>query len=299
MTWPHAATSARWTRPALLTDRRAGRLPTEASRELAARLRTIRLDGAEFFIEPVKEHRFAFVMRGAGLGEALSDTDPQRIGVPPLPVQALAADSERAAALANRFIAAAAGLLADHQPANTIMLRGFARFPTVPQYAERFGLHAAAIAVNGMYRGVARLAGMTVVDVGGVTLADEFSALERYWPDFDFFYLHVKQTDTAGEKGDFEGKVRVIEEVDSLLPRLLALGPDVVIVSGDHSSPAVLKSHSWHPVPTLLYAEYVRADGIAEFGERACARGSLGVLPAKNVMPLALANAGRIAKYGA
>ena len=169
----------------------------------------------------------------------------------------------------------------------------------MPQYAERFGLHAAAIAVNGMYRGVARLAGMTVVDVGGVTLADEFSALERHWPDFDFFYLHVKQTDTAGEKGDFEGKVRVIEEVDSLLPRLLALGPDVVIVSGDHSSPAVLKSHSWHPVPTLLYAEHVRADGIAEFGERACARGSLGVLPAKDVMPLALANAGRIAKYGA
>jgi 2,3-bisphosphoglycerate-independent phosphoglycerate mutase len=283
----------------VLTDRRAGRLPTELSRELAARLRTIRLDGAEFFIEPVKEHRFAFVMRGAGLGEALSDTDPQRIGVPPLPVQALAADSERAAALANRFIAAAAGLLADQQPANAIMLRGFARFPTVPSYTERFGLHAAAIAVNGMYRGVAKLAGMTAVDVGGVTLADEFSALERYWPDFDFFYLHVKQTDTTGEKGDFEGKVRVIEEVDCLLPRLLALGPDVVIVSGDHSSPAVLRSHSWHSVPTLLYAEHVRADGIAEFGERACAQGSLGVLPAKDVMPLALANAGRIAKYGA
>lgn len=283
----------------LLTDRRAGRLPTEVSRGLVERLRAIRLDGAECFIEPVKEHRFAFVLRGAGLEDALSDSDPQQTGVPPLPVRATAAGSERAAALANQFIAAARALLADERPANMIMLRGFARLPTLPPFAERYGLHAAAIAVNGMYRGVARLAGMSVLDAPGGTIADEFAALERHWPDFDFFYLHVKQTDTAGEKGDFDGKVRVIEEVDSLLPRLLALAPDVVIVSGDHSSPAVLMSHSWHPVPTLLYARHVRADGIAHFGETACARGSLGVLPAIHVMPLALANAGRLAKYGA
>jgi len=135
--------------------------------------------------------------------------------------------------------------------------------------------------------------------VEGDTLADEFGTLEKNWNDFDFFYLHVKKTDTAGEDGDFPRKVRVIEEVDALMPRLLALKPDVVIVSGDHSSPAVLKSHSWHPVPTLLYSKYVRADGIAEFGERACARGSLGILPAKDVMPIALANAQRIAKFGA
>ena len=283
----------------LLTDRRAGRLPTEVSRGLAERLRTICLAGAECFVEPVKEHRFAFILRGAGLGDALSDSDPQQTGVPPLAVRAFAPDSERTAALVNQFITAAQALLADAQPANMVMLRGFARFPTVPPFVERYGLHAAAIAVNGMYRGVARLAGMTVLDVPGGTIADEFAALERHWPDFDFFYLHVKQTDTAGEKGDFDGKVRVIEEVDGLLPRLLALGPGVVIVSGDHSSPAVLKSHSWHPVPTLLYARHVRADGIAQFGESACARGSLGVLPAIHVMPLALANAGRMAKYGA
>jgi 2,3-bisphosphoglycerate-independent phosphoglycerate mutase len=283
----------------LLTDRRAGRLPTEASRELAEVLRTIRLDGAECFVEPVKEHRFAFVMRGAGLGDALTETDPQAIGVMPLPVSALRPDSERAAALANQFVTQARQLLRDRQPANMILLRGFARFPAVPQYAELFGLRAAAIAVNGMYRGVAKLVGMTVLAVEGVTIADEFAALERNWRDFDFFYLHVKQTDTAGENGDFAGKVRVIEAVDALMPRLLALGPDVVIVSGDHSSPAVLKSHSWHPVPTLLYARHVRADGITAFGERACARGSLGVLPAKDIMPIALANAGRVGKYGA
>ncbi len=123
--------------------------------------------------------------------------------------------------------------------------------------------------------------------------------MEKNWNDYDFFYLHVKQTDTCGENGDFEGKVKVIEQVDALIPRLTALQPDVIIVSGDHSSPAVLKAHSWHPVPTLLYSNQVRADGILEFGERACLRGSLGVIPAKNIMPIALANAGHLAKYGA
>jgi 2,3-bisphosphoglycerate-independent phosphoglycerate mutase len=150
-----------------------------------------------------------------------------------------------------------------------------------------------------MYRGVARLVGMEILRIDGDTIADEFTALEKNWNEFDFFYLHVKKTDTCGENGDFAGKVRVIEEVDALMPRLMALQPDVLIVSGDHSSPAVLKAHSWHPVPTLLYSRFVRSDGIPEFGERACARGSLGVLPAKDVMPIALANAGRIAKYGA
>ena len=203
---------------------------------------------------------------------------------------------ENAQRVAAMELAAEAG---NDRLANMVMLRGFARFPAVPHFTERYGLRAAAIAVNGMYRGVARLVGMEVLDVPGVTLADEFATLERYWPDFDFFYLHVKQTDTAGEKGDFAGKVAAIEEVDRMLPRLLALEPDVVIVGGDHSSPAVLRSHSWHPVPLMLYARHVRASGVAEFGETACSRGTLGVLPATHVMPLALAHAGRVAKYGA
>ena len=283
----------------LVTDRRAGRLPTDASRELAKLLRAIKMDGVEFFIEPVKEHRFAFVMRGAELGDALTETDPQKTGVPALPVHALTPDSEKSARIANQFIEQARRLLAGQHPANMILLRGFAKFPAMPKYRDIFGLNAAAIAVNGMYRGVARLVGMQVLDVGGTEIADEFETLEQNWNDFDFFYLHVKQTDTAGADGDFGRKVRVIEQVDALMPRLMALKPDVVIVSGDHSTPAVLRFHSWHPVPTLLYGKYVRADGIAEFGERACARGSLGVLPAKDVMPIALANAQRIAKYGA
>jgi len=283
----------------LITDRRAGRIPTEVGEALVQRLRTIHIEDVEFFIEPVKEHRFAFIMRGPGLGDALTETDPLKTGVPAQPVYALNPDSERAACMVNTFIEQANSLLADQQPANGVLLRGFARLPKLPTYPYLFGLRAAAIAVNGMYRGVARLLGMEVLEVGGKSIPDEFACLENHWQDYDFFYLHVKQTDTAGEKGDFSGKVQVIEEVDGLLPRLLRLQPDVVIVSGDHSSPAALKAHSWHPVPTLLYSRFVRADGIGEFGERACARGSLGVLPAKDIIPIALANAGRITKYGA
>ena len=283
----------------LITDRRAGRIPTEAGRELAELLRTIKIEGIEFFVVPVKEHRFAFVMRAPGLGDALTETDPQKTGVPALPVRALKPDSKKAARLVNQFIGEARKKLTGKHPANMILLRGFARYPTLPTYREVFGLRAAAIALSGMYRGVARLVGMEILGIDGDTIADEFTALEKNWNEFDFFYLHIKKTDTCGENGDFVGKVRVIEEVDALMPRLMALQPDVVIVSGDHSSPALLKSHSWHPVPTLLYSRVVREDGIAEFGERACVRGSLGVLPAKDVMPIALANAGRIVKYGA
>ena len=283
----------------IITDRRAGRLPSVESQTLIELLRFIQLEHVQFFVEPVKEHRFVFVMRGEGLADALSDTDPLKTGVPDLPVRALNRKSDKAARYANYFVAQARQLLADQGPANSILLRGFARLPSVPQYADLFGLKAAAIAINGMYRGVARMAGMTVLNVTGETIADEFATLEKHWSEYDFFYLHVKQTDTCGERGDFDGKVAAIEEVDAQLPRLMALDPDVVIVGGDHSSPAVLKSHSWHPVPLLLYSRFVRPDGLSEFGERTCQQGSLGVILATQVMPLALAHAGRLAKYGA
>lgn len=283
----------------LIMDRRAGRIPSEVSSELIKVLNAIKVDDVEFFLRLVKEHRFAFIVRGAGLDDALSETDPLKVGTPPLPVRALKPEAEKAARIVNQFLERARCLLAYKYPANMIMLRGFAKLPTLPTYRELYGLNAAAIAVNGMYRGVARLAGMEVLNLRGSTIADEFAGLEECWHDFDFFYLHIKKTDSFGEAGDFAGKVAAIEEVDALMPRLLALKPDVVIVGGDHSSPAVLKSHSWHPVPVLVYSKYVRADGIAEFGERACARGSLGTLPAKYILPIALANAGRVTKYGA
>lgn len=283
----------------LLTDRRAGRLPTEESIRLVEILRRIKIEGVEIFVEPVKEHRFAFIMRAPGLGSELSDSDPLKTGVHPLEVKALNPTSQWSAAIANEFLRKAALLLADQNPANCILLRGFAKFPSVPHYADIFKLHAAAVAVNGMYRGVARLVGMDVLDVQGVTLADEFTTLEKHWQEYDFFYLHFKKTDTCGEAGDFDGKVKAIEEFDAQLPRLLALQPDVIIIGGDHSSPAVMRSHSWHPVPLLIYSRWVRPEGIAAFGEHACARGSLGMLPAKDVMPIALANAGKVSKYGA
>jgi 2,3-bisphosphoglycerate-independent phosphoglycerate mutase len=283
----------------LLIDRRAGRIPTELNRELCAKLETIRIEGVEIFLGTVKDHRFALVLRGSGLGDALTESDPQQTGVPVPAVRSLDPGSDQAARLVCSFIEEARRLLADRQQANMILLRGFAASPVLPGFLERYRLRAAAIAVRGMYRGVARLVGMRVLDLGGETLDDEFAALETHWDEFDFFYLHVKQTDTAGELGDFDGKVRAIEDVDAQLPRLLALGPDVVIVGGDHSSPAVLRSHSWHPVPLLLYSKYARAGGAATFGERACAQGSLGMLRATDVMPLALAHAGRLAKFGA
>ena len=282
-----------------ILDRRAGRLASEKSARLVERLREIEIPGVEFFVELVKEHRFAFVMRKAGLGAKLSSSDPLITGVPPLAVRALDDDSKQAAELVNAFIVRARQVLEDEQPANGIMLRGFALTPVIPSFKERFGVNAAAIAVNGMYRGVARLAGMQVLDVNGISLADEFTTLEAAWDAFDFFYLHFKKTDTCGEAGDFDGKVRAIEEFDLLLPRLLALNPDVVVIGGDHSSPAVMKSHSWHPVPLLLYAANCRSDGRREFGERACAAGSLGAIPAMQVMPLAMAHADRFEKFGA
>jgi 2,3-bisphosphoglycerate-independent phosphoglycerate mutase len=283
----------------MITDRRAGRMPTETSLELAAMLRTIRVNDFRFFIEPVKEHRFAFIMRGSGLGDALTDTDPLKTGKPPLKVDALNDESMKAARVANDFIDQAGRILKDQQPANMILLRGFSGLPDIPQFGDLYGLHPAAVAINGMYRGVARLTGMTVLEVGGKVISDVFKTLEKHWGGYDFFYLHIKQTDTCGENGDFSGKVQAIEEVDSFLPQVMALNPDVVIIGGDHSSPAVMRSHSWHPVPLLIYSKFTRSDGFQKFGESACRGGSLGVVPAKDVMQIALANAGRLAKYGA
>jgi len=282
-----------------LTDRRAGRIATELNQGLVKILQTIKIDGVEIFVETVKDYRFVFVMRGEGLGDALSETDPQRVGVAPLPVRALSPGSEKAARVANEFIAQASQLLRDKRPANMIMLRGLAKRPALPTFKEVYDLNAAAIAVYPMYRGLARLLGMKILSVDGETLADEMTTLEKNWGSFDFFYFHIKKTDSSGEDGDFARKAHVIEEFDAILPRLIALKPDVLIVGSDHSTPALLKQHSWHPVPVMLYSPHVRADGIAEYGESACARGSLGHVRSKEIMPVALANAMRLTKFGA
>jgi 2,3-bisphosphoglycerate-independent phosphoglycerate mutase len=282
-----------------ITDRRAGRIPTEKCAELVEKLRAIRLPDVEVFVEPVKDYRFVLVLRGKGLSDKLTETDPQQVGKKPLPVTALSSEAERTAQLLNAWIAEAAKILAGEKPANMLTLRGLAKNPGLPPMSEVYGLRAAAIATYPMYRGVSRLVGMTVLEVGGETLEDEVAALRRHWADFDFFYVHVKKIDSAGEDGDFQRKVEIIEHVDTLIPDIMALNPDVVIITGDHSTPALLRSHSWHPVPTILWSRVCRADAVREFGETACSQGGLGVFPATDLMPLALANAGRLTKFGA
>ena len=282
-----------------VADRRAGRISTEKNRQLCEMLREIELLDVELFVKPVKEYRFLLVLRGKSLSGDVSDTDPQDVGEKPLRSEAGAREAEATARLVRQFLEQAQKILADHHPANMVLLRGFSKRPNWPSMETVFGLRAAAIAAYPMYRGVARLVGMQTLDTGE-SLEEEFAVLEDHWDDFDFFFLHVKRIDSAGEDGDFERKVALIEEMDALVPRLLAREPDVVIVTGDHSTPSLLRYHRWHPVPVLLYSKYCRSDGVAAFGERACTGGALGPrIPAADLMPLALANAGRLGKFGA
>ena len=283
----------------LIADRRAGRIPTEKGAELCRILRTIQLPGVETFVEPVKEYRFVLVLRGEGLSGGLTETDPQQLGVPPRKMEALIPEAQHTAELFNRWIAQARELLADQHPANMVLLRGPDKTPSLPSMAEVYGLKAAAIATYPMYRGVAKLVGMDILETGE-TLEEEVETLKTHWTGYDFFYFHVKKTDSAGEDGDFARKVAILEHVDEVvIPAIISLEPDVFIVTGDHSTPALLRSHSWHPVPTLLHSKYCRPDEVKAFGERACMRGGLGLFSATDLMPLAMANALRLTKYGA
>ena len=289
----------------LITDRRAGRIATEFNQQLVALLRAITLPGVQTFVETVKEYRFVLVLRPTPPGSQtlhanIRDTDPQRLGVPPLMAQAEDQASEPTAELVNRWLTAARQILQAHPPANSLNLRGFAKDPGLPRFGDLYGLRAAAVAVYPMYKGVARLIGMDILDVAGETVEDQVETLRAHWDRYDYFYFHVKKTDSAGEDGDFQRKATAIEHVDeAVVPAILTLDPDVLIVTGDHSTPAVLKSHSWHPVPTLLWSRYCLPDGIDEFGERACFQGSLGAFPATNELPLAMGHAARLTKYGA
>lgn len=282
----------------LIADRRAGRIASEESFKVVERLQAVRIPGVETFVKPVKEHRFVVVFRGPGLDGAVADTDPQAVGVAPLDPQPLSPAAGRTADVAKEFVRQAREILASEPKANGMVLRGFAAQPALPSYRELYGLRAAAIAVYPMYKGLARLAGMTLVGQAQ-SLEEQIDELARHWNDYDFFFLHFKYTDSTGEDGNFAEKVRRIEELDKALPRIEKLGPDVLLVTGDHSTPSRLKSHSWHPVPTLLVADTCRPDGLAAFSERACLRGGFGIVPAKHLMLLAMAHAGRFGKFGA
>ncbi|MCF7878229.1 MAG: 2,3-bisphosphoglycerate-independent phosphoglycerate mutase [Candidatus Omnitrophica bacterium] len=282
-----------------VSDRRAGRISTEKNQELCKLLSQIQLDAAEVFVETVKEHRFLLVLRGKDLSADIADTDPQVTGEFPHPPKSLSGEPNKTTKLIDEFLNKAKEILADQHPANMALLRGFSKHPSWPSMQEAFGLNSAAIAGYPMYRGIAKLLGMSVLETGE-TIASQVDTLEKNFDNYDFFYFHVKKTDSYGEDGNFKDKVRVIEETDSLIPRILKLNPDVILVTGDHSTPFSLASHSWHPVPTLLWAKHARTDDVDKFGERACIKGALGPrIPAVDLIPLALANALRLEKFGA
>jgi 2,3-bisphosphoglycerate-independent phosphoglycerate mutase len=284
----------------LIVDRRAGRIPSDEAVKVVEKLKAVEIAGVETEVRHVKEYRFAVVMRGEDLDPDIDDTDPQQTGFKPLAARARNPQAGRAAELFNRWIALASPIIANEPKANGLTLRGFATHPGLAPYTEVYGLRAACIAVYPMYRGVSQLVGMEIVEFPGENPEDEFKALARAWNEFDFFFIHIKKTDSKGEDGDFAGKSAFIETVDVALPKLLELKPDVLIITGDHSTPARLRTHSWHPIPFLLWApETARPDDQVTFGERSCARGGFGTFSSMDTMPLALAHALRLNKYGA
>lgn len=284
----------------LISDRRAGRISSEEAKPILEALQAIKLEGAKAEVRHVKEYRFALVLRGAGLAGEIEDTDPQVIGAAPLAAVARNSKSKKAARLFNEWTKKANKVLAKQPKANGLTLRGFGSDPKLPKYQDVYGLKAACVAVYPMYRGAAQLVGMDVIAFNGETPADEFAAVKSIWADYDFVFMHVKKTDSMGEDGNFDGKVKVIESVDQALPALLDLKPAVLAITGDHSTPVPMRAHSWHPVPLLLWAaQHGFPDEQTQFGERACAKGGLGTLPATDLMPLLLAHSSRLEKFGA
>ncbi len=283
-----------------VTDRRAGRISTETNQRVCQKIRQGLKPGAglEVLVDTVKEHRGILVLRGEGLRGEIQDTDPEREGIPPLEAKALIPEAKETAARVQNILSQVRKILADEPKANMVLLRGFAKHTRFPSMKERYGLNSLAIAAYPMYRGISRLVGMTVLpDVSN--LEEEFKALEENFPKYDFFFLHVKQTDSRGEDGDFDAKVKVIEEVDRYIPRVQGLKPDVLVVTGDHATPAKLASHSWHPLPVILHSKFCLIDGVKKFDEVSCIQGALGRMHSVDLMPLALANARRLNKFGA
>ena len=283
-----------------VTDRRAGRIATEVNSRLIEKLRkNLKVDGAQIFLEPEKEHRAVVVFRGKDLYDNLNDTDPQATGVKPHDVQAADPKSEKAAKVVREFLKQVQTILADDHPANMMLLRGFARHERFVTMEEVFGIKCAAIATYPMYKGVAKLVGMDVLDCGPEP-EDEVEALKKNYDKYDYFYLHYKKTDSRGEDGDFDAKVKEVEHFDSLVAPIRTLKFDVIAVTGDHSTPSLLKAHSWHPCPLILWSPYERRDTCERFGETECAaRGGLGRMPSMHLMPIMLACAQRLEKFGA
>jgi 2,3-bisphosphoglycerate-independent phosphoglycerate mutase len=284
----------------IIQDRRAGRIPTEKNVELCKILieNIKEIDGIKISIEPGKEHRFVVVFEGEGLNEPVSDADPQKEGLSFKYAEALKPEAKFSAEIINKFLKKVMEVLKSESPANGALLRGAAKVPDIPSLQTLYKLNPCAIAVYPMYRGLASLVGMKVVDAGQ-SIKDEVDTFKKLYNDFDFFFLHVKKTDSYGEDGNFDSIVKVIEEFDSLLPEILNINPDVLCITADHSTPAVMKAHSWHPVPLLIKSEFSRISNVKGFNESECAKGNLGIMDAQHVMKLLMANALKLNKYGA
>ena len=281
-------------------DRRAGRISTEKNREICSILseNLKEVDGVKILIKTVKEHRVVVLFNGENLSQDISENDPQREGIQPLSINPLSPEAKFTSEIVNKFIQRVNEILKDKKPANTILLRGFSKKPQIPTFKERYLLSSAAIATYPMYKGLARLVGMEILHTGD-TIEEEIKTLKRNYSNYDFFYLHIKKTDSFGEDGNFKDKVKVIEEVDRFIPQILDLKPDVLVVTGDHSTPSLLKGHSWHPNPFLLYSKYCQPDGLKSFSEKECRKGNLGIFLAREAMSLILANGLRLTKFGA
>lgn len=288
----------------IIVDRRAGRMPTEQTKKLTEKLQAEikKIDDAEIIFAPGMEHRFAVRFRFPNPLEPdaamIPDTDPQKEGKAPIPPTPLSESAEKVSKVAEKIIGKAREILKNEEKANFILTRGFAVMPHIPTFEDAFGLKALAIANYPMYRGLARLVHMETPALEG-TVEDEINFLRQKYNEYDFFFVHVKKVDSYGEDGNFEGKAARIEEFDKLLPQILDLKPDVLMITGDHSTPALMKGHSWHPVPVLIKSPYVLGGLCSGFSERECTKGELGIFPTVNLMPLALANALRLKKFGA
>ena len=281
----------------LLTDRRAGRIPTELSAPICDRLDRIEIPGVQVDVFSVQDYRFVLRLRGEGLSELVTETDPQVTGAKALEVMALKPEAQTTADIVNEFVKQAAHLMSEEDRANMLLLRGFAQMPSLPPMGEVYRLDPAAIAAYPMYRGLATVAGMSVIPTGK-TFADEVDTLRANWDKHDFFFIHYKPADAAGEDGDFDAKVRCLEELDPFITQILELEPDVLMVAGDHATPAVMAAHSWHPVPFMLHSKLTLGQGIPTFDEKACALGAIGSVPATSVMVLGLSHAGKMTKFG-
>lgn len=280
-----------------LVDRRAGRIPSDVAIPLCRDLNEIKVDGADLSVSHVEGYRFVLHLRGEGLGQLVTETDPQRTGVPALEAKALTPEAEKTAGIVREFARRATEILKNEERANMVLLRGFSSLPDLPPMGDVYGLKPAAIAAYPMYRGLTTIIGMKVIPTGN-TFGDELDTLREHYEEHDFFYIHYKPADAAGEDGNFDAKVAALSELDKHIPALRELDPDVLMVAGDHSTPAIMASHSWHPVPFLLHSRWTRGEGVDSFTERSCGTGSLGTIPATQIMLLALAHAGKLTKFG-